>query len=103
MNLRRLSVLFILYVAADFANPLMPGAVTFLDGSVEAVHVERARFAEVTPGAPVLASDECIAVARLPCPAPHPRPLPPAAWLWLVPVPRALLAESGPPPPSEAH
>jgi hypothetical protein len=103
MSLSRLSVLLILYVAADFANPLMPGAVTFLNGSVEAVHVERARFLECAPGAPVLAPHEGVEVARLTCPAPHPRPLPPAARLWLVPVPRAQLVESGPPPPSEAH
>jgi hypothetical protein len=103
MSLSRLSVLLILYVAADFANPLMPGAVTFLDGSVEAVHVERVRFAEAIPGAPVLAPHECIEVARLTSPAPPPTPLPPAVRLWLVPVPRALLVESGPPPSSEAH
>jgi hypothetical protein len=103
MTRSRLSVLLILYVAADFANPLMPGAVTFLDGSVEAVHVERARFAECAPGAPVLAPHECIEVACLTSPAPHARPLPPAVRLWLAPVPRARLVESGPPPPSEAH
>jgi hypothetical protein len=103
MTLGRLSVLLILYVAADFANPLMPGAVTFLDGSVEAVHVERARFAECTPGTPVLASHERVEVARLTCHAPHPAPLPPAAWLRLAPVRRALQVESGPPQPSEDH
>lgn len=104
MSLGRLSVVLILYVAADFANPLMPGAVTFLDGSVEAVHVERARFADVTPVMPVLASRERIEVVRLPRHAPpHPTPVPPAAWLWLAPVRRAVLVRSGPPPPSEDH
>ena len=103
MTPSRLSVLLILYVAADFANPLMPGAVTFLDGSVQAVHVERARFAEVPPATPALASRGRIEVPRLTRHVPPPMPIPPLAWLWLTPVRHALLGGSAPSPPSEDH
>jgi hypothetical protein len=60
MAFNRLSVLLILYVAADFANPLMPGAVSYPNGSVEAVHMERSRTADVLPDASVVASFERI-------------------------------------------
>jgi hypothetical protein len=65
MTLNRLSVLLILYVAADFANPLMPGAVNYPNGSVEAVHVERSRTADVLPGTLVVASFERIELTDL--------------------------------------
>jgi hypothetical protein len=103
VTLSRLSVLLILYVATDFANPLMPGAVTFLEGSVQAVHVERARFAECTPGTPVLPSRERIEGVGLTRPVPPPVPMPPVAWVWLMPARHALRVESGPLPPSEDH
>lgn len=103
MTLSRLSVLVILYVAADFANPLMPGAVTFLDGSVQAVHVERARFAEVPPALPAPASCGRVEVLRLRGYVPSPMPISPIARLWLRPVRHALLVGSAPSPPSEDH
>jgi hypothetical protein len=40
MRARRLTLLLLLYVMADFSNPLMPGAVNF-DESVEATAVHR--------------------------------------------------------------
>lgn len=43
MTARRFALLLVLYVSLDFANPLMPGAVWFLDGSVDMVHADRVR------------------------------------------------------------
>jgi len=43
MSARRFSLLLLLYVSLDVANPLMPGAVQFVDGSVEVVQADRAR------------------------------------------------------------
>lgn len=43
MDARRLTLFLFVYVTLDFANPLMPGAVRFDGGSVDAVHAERAR------------------------------------------------------------
>ena len=43
MSARRFSLLLLLYVSLDLANPLMPGAVQFVDGSVEMVQADRAR------------------------------------------------------------
>ena len=103
MALSRLSVLLILYVAADFANPLMPGAVTFLDGSVQGVHVERTRFTEVPPATPAPAPRERIEVLRLTRYVLPPMPIAPMAWVWLVPIRKALLVASASSPPSEDH
>jgi hypothetical protein len=103
MTFNRLSILLILYVAADFANPLMPGAVSYPNGSVEAVHVERLRTADVLPGAPVVASFERIELAEL---APHPTRLMasrPVTGHRLIPVRRALLVGPDSPPSSEDH
>ncbi|HEV8640464.1 MAG TPA: hypothetical protein VGV13_05140 [Methylomirabilota bacterium] len=45
MTARWLTVLLFLYVALDFSNPLMPGAVSFdADDSVEGVRAERPRI-----------------------------------------------------------
>ena len=38
----RIQLLVLLYVALDFANPLMPGAVRFESGSIESVQADRA-------------------------------------------------------------
>jgi hypothetical protein len=44
MRARRLAPLLILYVSLDFANPMMPGAVSFdPDDSVEAIRPDRSR------------------------------------------------------------
>src|SRR4029453_1641428 len=98
MTLNRLSVLLILYVAADFANPLMPGAVSYPNGSVEAVHVDRLRTADGLPGASVVASFERIELAEL---APHPTRLMPNRPVMghrLIPARRALLVGPDSPP-----
>jgi hypothetical protein len=39
--MRRLLLLLLLYVAADFANPLMPGAVRFVAGEMDVVDADR--------------------------------------------------------------
>ena len=50
----RLALLLILYVSLDFANPMMPGAVSFdPDDSVEAVRPDRSRAdGDAAPEAP---------------------------------------------------
>ena len=103
MTLNRLSVLLILYVAADFANPLMPGAVSYPNGSVEAVHVERSRTTDVLPGVPVVASFERIALTDLLRYPTRLTPSRPATGLRLIPVRRALLTRPDSPPSSEDH
>jgi hypothetical protein len=45
----RVSILVLVYVTLDFANPLMPGAVSFDRGSVEIVQGDRARSTTVVP------------------------------------------------------
>jgi hypothetical protein len=51
MGITRLAPLLLVYVTLDFANPLMPGAVRFDGGSVDAVHADRPH--PLTPMAPV--------------------------------------------------
>jgi hypothetical protein len=50
MDARRLALLLFVYVTLDFANPLMPGAVRFDGGSVDAIRADRVR---PTPSVPV--------------------------------------------------
>jgi hypothetical protein len=50
MRLRALALLLFAYVSVEFANPLMPGAVS-LDGTMEAVRAERA---DPPPGPPMI-------------------------------------------------
>jgi hypothetical protein len=40
---RWLALALLIYVTLDFANPLMPGAVQFDEGSVDVVQADRAR------------------------------------------------------------
>jgi hypothetical protein len=49
MAVSRVSLLVLVYVTLDFANPLMPGAVSFDRGSVDVVQGDRARPAAVVP------------------------------------------------------
>jgi hypothetical protein len=71
MNWYRLTFLLFLYVSADFANPLMPGAVSYANGSIEAVQVERSRMEDVPPVAPVVAFFDRIDLANLKWRAPQ--------------------------------
>ena len=57
MRFRRVTLLVALYLALDFANPMMPGAVQIVGGSLETVAGCQARSGE----APVLA------VTMVPC------------------------------------
>jgi hypothetical protein len=49
--MRGAALLLLVYVTLDFANPLMPGAVRFEDGSVHVVHADRTR--PLMPSVPV--------------------------------------------------
>jgi hypothetical protein len=102
MRFGPLPVVLVLYVAADFANPLMPGAVSFTDGLIQAVRAERARPADLPgdlPGLPVLAGAEPVSPD-----VSDPRPTPVrAAARWLAPVRRAAARRRAPPPPVEDH
>jgi hypothetical protein len=61
-------MLLLLYVSLDFTNPLMPGAVRFVDGAVDVVSADRARDGDPGPRTALAA-----------CPAPPdpaaPRPI----------------------------
>jgi hypothetical protein len=46
MRFRRVTLLVVIYLALDFANPMMPGAVQLVDGSLEMVVGCQARSAE---------------------------------------------------------
>jgi hypothetical protein len=103
MSFSRLTLLLFLYVAADFANPLMPGAVNYPNGSVEAAHVERSRTTDVLSGLPVVASFERIELKDLLRHPPRLTPVRPFAELQLIPVRRTLLTGSDLSPLSEDH
>lgn len=103
MAARRLALLLLLYVSLDVANPLMPGAVQFVDGSVEVVQGDRARPGSLcAPGLlvrlPTLERPR-VAVQTLPrsCPvSAGPRQA-------LLPVRRPPDASSAPPSSAEDH
>lgn len=101
---RRVPLLLLVYVTLDFANPLMPGAVRFEEGSVDVVPTNRAARTEaviitvpaILPTVP----------AALEGGARAPRtPLPPAVPARAVRVVRCPpLERSGPSPsPTEDH
>jgi hypothetical protein len=52
MRFRRVTLLVVIYLVLDFANPMMPGAVQLVDGSLETVAGCQARSAE--PPAPAV-------------------------------------------------
>jgi hypothetical protein len=60
METRRVALLLLVYVTLDFANPLMPGAVRFDDGSVDVVHADRARPATPAPAVDLASSSEIV-------------------------------------------
>jgi hypothetical protein len=68
---RRLALLLLVYVSLDFANPFMPGAVSFESGFVEAAGADRHRPAAATAATaspprngPVLAPERPLPPAR---------------------------------------
>ena len=79
---RRLAIVLFVYVSLEFANPFMPGAVTFEGGPMEAAKVERHRVAAFVPLFSSPPGDCVVSVVpKLPsppvriCPAPR-RPIP---------------------------
>lgn len=104
MTARRLTLLLILYVALDFANPLMPGAVTFdAADCTDGVHSDAARGAGQLPAGVFVPSGDWItpptaAAVRTPRPA---APRLPGRWLNAVRRPSTPLAE--PPGSVEDH
>jgi hypothetical protein len=56
MKGRSLALLFLVYLSLDVANPFMPGAVTFFEGSLEVVDAGRPARSDLP----------------MPCPAAHP-------------------------------
>jgi hypothetical protein len=52
MRASRLALPVLLYVALDFANPLVSGAVSFVGGTIEVVRADRFRVEEPSPPGP---------------------------------------------------
>jgi hypothetical protein len=82
MSLMRLALLFAIYCSLDFANPMMPGAVTFGDGeSVEGRQGERPRGGDVADAPPLT-----VTLERIPPAGPHVtltwRPAPDVSCTW---------------------
>ncbi len=64
MHLRRVTLLVAIYLALDFANPMMPGAVQLVGGSLETVAGCQARSGEAQVLAATIAP--CPVVADVP-------------------------------------
>jgi hypothetical protein len=75
MLARRLVFSLLLYVSLDFANPLMPGAVQFLNGSFSVVSADRVRPESPSVDAALLHHPAPGPTALVPALVPHPRPL----------------------------
>jgi hypothetical protein len=90
------------YVALDFANPLMPGAVSFdLSASIEGVHGHRLRAdGSVTP---VAAAPRPLALAIDRPARPRLPETTPAVGREPISPPRFRAPSTEPPPPSEDH
>jgi hypothetical protein len=104
MDASRLALLLLVYVTLDFANPFMPGAVSFDGGSVDAVRADRAR--PLTPAVPVdLASSSEAGidpVARVRASV-RPGPIPEPRHHAVTRIRRAPPSSSDPPAASEDH
>jgi hypothetical protein len=92
-----------LYLALDFSNPLMPGSVRFVEGSVEAVDSERARDA-----LPLAADRPVVSHARLDVVLPsrllyRPVPRGPYRRPAVQPGPRHAVLSPDPAPSPEDH
>ncbi len=104
---RQLFLLVLVYVTLDFANPLMPGAVTFSAGSVDVVQADRtARMArpEAADARPPAALPTWTATLWDATPAPSvpastPAPVATGRSARRAPPP----SDFAPPPPSEDH
>lgn len=103
MRGRQLTLLLILYVSLDFADPLMPGAVRFVEGALDVVDAERARSKDSTvrlslaPPPPRTERVVTRPVSANPVAAGHRRPP------WRAPVSRACPPACDPVPSLEDH
>jgi hypothetical protein len=104
MEARRLALplVVLVYLALDFANPLMPGAVSFGEASVEIMNGDRARVGQLPapaePTGPIPAGPGAREIAAAPArPAPETGRRRPR---WR-PALRRIRLE--PPPPGEDH
>lgn len=103
MLARRFVFLVLLYLSLDSANPLMPGAVQFLDGSFSVVSADRARHESPRVDAAVLHHPAPGPTPLLPVLGPRPRPLIREQRLRPVLTRRSLHAPPDPVPSSEDH
>jgi hypothetical protein len=103
--MRRFLLLLVLYVAVDFANPLMPGAVQFDSGTIEVVHADRI-VRPVRPGTdpvhvvavtPVRSATLEVAALDVPAPRPLLAPVLPARRPVRRPSFRRFIARHSPP------
>lgn len=104
---RQLFLLVLAYVTLDFANPLMPGAVTFSAGSVEVVQADRtarmarpeAAQARLPAALPTWTATPSAAQPARPVPASTPAPVATGRSARRTSPPSDLT----PPPSSEDH
>ena len=102
MKGRALVLSLLVYLSLDLANPLMPGAVTFVDGSLRIV--DAGRPVAVDLPAPAVSLEACQspvapAPARpLPCPTSGAR-----GHRWWIPFPRMRPLAPEAPSASEDH
>jgi hypothetical protein len=76
---RVLSAILLTYLFLDVANPMMPGAVQFVDGSIQVVQADRARHAAQLP-----CQAACLRISRAPLPDRWFRPLRPSRRVYRV-------------------
>jgi hypothetical protein len=86
----------LLYVSLDFTNPLMPGAVRFVHGAVEAVSADRARDADPSPRIALVAGPAPAAPAP-PGPIARVRPRPAPSGRAQAVSPRRAIVPADPP------
>jgi hypothetical protein len=102
---RHLPLLLLLYLALDFANPLMPGAVRFEAGSVEIVQADRTARAARPAAAPARLVAALPTVSVLPGDAMLDRParVPPLASILALRTARRAPPPRVTPPPSSSE
>jgi hypothetical protein len=101
MKGRALVLSLLLYLSLDLGNPLMPGAVTFVDGSLRVVDAGRPAAIDLPAAGRIEACQSLVA----PAPAP-PSPCPTAGvrgHRWWIPFPRMRPLAPEAPPASEDH
>jgi hypothetical protein len=102
MKGRALVLCLLVYLSLDLANPLMPGAVTFVDGSLRVV--DAGRSVAVDLSAPAGSLEACPSpvvaapVRPLPCPTAGAR-----SHRWWIPFPRMSPLAPEAPSASEDH